>query len=246
MFSVVGCPRFSFHGVVSHSRLCALALTSVFVPGWWPREALATPVDGVPRAAKPSPEVQPLPQASPALPAEKSYRDVLATSYVVAPALALAAGHTMAEMETSDSGAVLGAAALFLAPAIVHMAHGKGVHGPLAFLGMTAITTVGTLLGGMVGHGIAASGCDPEEDSEGCDFAGINGFVLGALIGGVGGYTGFAIYDVSENGAVPLEEPRGDRASLQLWLSPLPAARRERVEPAPAFGGVQIGATLAM
>jgi hypothetical protein len=159
---------------------------------------------------------------------------------------AAAVGYALAEMEVSDGGAVLGAGAMFFAPAAVHLAHGKVVHGPLAFLGLAGSTAVGTVLGGMVGYGLDSSDCDPEEDSEGCAFAGFGGLILGALLGGVAGYAGFAIYDVSVNGAVPLEESRADRASLQLWLSPLPAARSERAEATTPFGGLQIGALLEM
>jgi hypothetical protein len=127
------------------------------------------------------------------------------------------------------------------------MANGKLAHGPLSFLGLAASTGVGTVVGGFVGYNLDSAGCDPDEDSDSCDFAGLGGLIIGGLLGGVTGYTGFAIYDVLENGAVEHDAaPPTDSASLDLWLSPLPAARAERAEVAVPFGGVQLGATLRM
>jgi hypothetical protein len=245
-------PHPSAHVVVARSRPAA-ALALVLGLGAWPLEA---------RAAAPDAAVAPVSQHAvsqhavsqhewPAEPREESYRDLLTLSYVLAPFLALGVGHTLAELEAEDSVAVLAGTTMFLTPAAVHMAHGNVGHGPLAFLGMGGSTVAGMFLGGVVGYNIGSIGCDSDEDSS-CDFAGLDGLVFGALIGGVTGYTGFAIYDVLDNGAVAIDAvathkgPPADRASLHLWLSPLPAAKVERAEPTSPFGGVFVGATLQM
>lgn len=234
MPSVPRRPHLSAHPVVARSRPAA-ALALLLGLGAWPLEALAAP---------PAPAPQ---HESPAAPREESYRLLLTTSYVLAPFFALGVGHTLAELEADDPLAVFGAATMSLAPAIVHMAHGNVEHAPLAFLGLVGSTGVGTVLGGVVGYSIDSFGCDPAQDSDGCDFAGITGIIVGALVGGVTGYTGFAIYDVLEHGAVAVDDaPPVDQASLQLWLSPLPAAKRERGEATTPIGGLLIGASLRM
>lgn len=241
MPTVLKPPRLSAHAVVSHSRRPAAALALLLALASWSREAQAVP-PGVARARASRQEPSAPPASAP--PGEESYRGLLAASYLLAPFAALGVGHLLSEAEADDGLAVLGAGAMFLAPAAVHMSNGKVAHGPLAFLGLAASTGVGTLLGGFVGYNLAAQGCDPAEDSDGCSFAGLDGLIIGALVGGVSGYTGFAIYDVSENGAV--DAPPPDHASLELWLSPLPAAKRDHAEATTPFGGLQIGATLTM
>jgi hypothetical protein len=239
MPSVPQRPHPSAHAVVARSRPAA-ALALLLGLGAWPLEALAAP---------PDPEVAPASQhVFPAAPREESYRTLLTTSYVLAPFFALGIGHALAELEADDTAAALGAATMSLAPAVVHMAHGNVEHAPLAFVGLAGSTAVGTLLGGLVGYNLDSQlSCDPAEDSDGCDFAGLNGLIYGALLGGVTGYTGFAIYDVLENGAVAVEEaPPADHVSLQMWLSPLPAAKHERREAATPVGGLLIGASLQM
>jgi hypothetical protein len=222
--------------VVALSRWAALALLAALP--CWSRAAVAQ----VPDAA-----VAPASRHEVPASREASYRGLLTTSYVLAPFLALGVGHLLSEGEAEDEIAALGAGTMFLVPAGVHMAHGNVAHGPLSFLGLAGSTGVSLLLGGFVGYNLGALGCDPAEDSEGCDFAGINGLVAGALLGGVTGYTAFAIYDVSANGAVALDEaPPADHASLGLWLSPMPAAKNERGEATAPFGGLQIGASLQM
>lgn len=239
MPSVPHRPHLFAHAVVARSRPAA-ALGLLLGLGAWPLEALAVPPDAV---AAPMSQ-----RESSVAPREESYRGLLTTSYVLAPFLALGVGHALAELELDDTVAAVGAGAMSLAPAVVHMSHGNVGHAPLAFLGLAGTTAVGTLLGGVVGYNLDSQlSCDPAEDSDGCDFAGINGLIFGALLGGVAGYTGFAIYDVLENGAVSVDEaPPADHASLQLWLTPLPAPKRENGEAASPFGGLQIGATLQM
>jgi hypothetical protein len=232
-------PHPSAHVVVARSRRAA-ALALLLGLGAWPLDALAAPPD----PARGAPATQP---ESTAAPREESYRGLLTMSYVLAPFAALGVGHTLAELEVDDEFAAIGGGTMFLAPAVVHMTHGNVGHGPLAFLGLVASTAVGTVVGGAVGSNVGSLGCNPAEDSDSCEFAGINGLVIGALLGGVAGYTGFAIYDVLDNGAVAVDDaPPPDHASLQLWLSPLPAATREHGEATTRVGGLLIGASLQM
>jgi hypothetical protein len=239
MPSVFYPPQSFVHTVVPRSRRSAAVFALLLAFASWPRPALAAPPD--PAEASPA-------QAKPTyLPREESYRGALTLSYVLAPFLALGFGSLLSGGDADDGVAAFGAGSMLLAPAVVHMSHGKVLHGPLSFLGLASSTTVGTLLGGLIGFNLDSLDCDPAEDSDGCDFAGLNGLVVGALLGGVVGYTGFAIYDVTANGALVLDEaPPPDRAALQLWLSPLPAAKNERAEAAAPFGGLLIGASLQM
>ena len=252
MPSVFNPPQFPAHSVARGSRKLRAALALSFAFGSWSLQASAAPIAPASAAASASASFEASePEPSAAEPSvaqrEESYRGVLTASYVLAPFLALAVGHTLSESEVDDGVAVLGAGTMFLSPAVVHMAYGNVEHGPLSFLGLAGSTAVGTLVGGFVGYQLDSFGCEPAEDSDGCDFAGIGGLIVGSLIGGVTGYTGFAIYDVTANGAVELaSEPPPDRASLQLWLSPLPAAKAERAAATSPFGGLQIGATLRM
>jgi hypothetical protein len=223
--------------VVAGSRPLAAALALLLALAAWPLEA---------HAASPSAADEPPEPPAPREPREQSYRGLLTTSYVLAPFFALGVGGLLSKLEADDTVAVLGASTMFFAPAAVHMAHGKVAHGPLAFLGLAGSTAVGTLVGGAVGYGLSSIGCDPAEDSEGCDFAGYGGLIVGALLGGIGGYTGFALYDVSVNGAVASHASRANGAWLQLWLSPLPGAKREHTAATAPLGGLAIGATLEM
>jgi hypothetical protein len=164
----------------------------------------------------------------------------------MAPLLAMGVGGMLSGLEVDDPLAVFGATSMFLAPAVVHMAHGNTAQGPVSFLLLGLSTGAGLVLGSITGYYIDSSGCDPSEDSDSCDFAGINGIIWGGLIGSVAGYTGFAIYDVSENGAEPLDERASDHARVELWLSPVSAPKRARAEGTPGFDGVQLGARLVM
>jgi hypothetical protein len=238
--------------VVPRSRPLAAALVSAAL-GAWPLQAHAaeTPAPAT-RAARAHPRPSPPPQPpevdeeSTSAPTEgESYRGALTASYVMAPLLALGVGGLLSGMEVDDTWAVLGGTAMFLAPAAVHMGHGNVTQGPVSFLLLAGATGAGVLLGGLTGYYIDSADCDPAQDSDGCDFAGFTGLVAGALIGGVGAYTGYAIYDVSENGALPLDESATDEARLELWLSPVATPSRSRGEARP-FDGVQLGARLVM
>lgn len=224
----------------SHPRAAALALALAL--GAWPLEADAAPTATEGRALE---DATLPPEEAPAPPREDSYRGMLTASYVLAPFAAFAVGGALSALEVSDETAVLGASTAFLAPATIHLAHGNG-YGPLSFFGMVGSTAAGLFLGGLTGHVIGSAGCDPAEDSDGCSFASINGIVYGALIGSVVGYTSFAIFDVTANGAAPSDDPRADRATLQLWVNPLPTPRTERAGASSPFGGLQLGATLSM
>lgn len=254
MSGVFKFPQRLAHTVVGASRPRAAGLLAALALGACPLEALAAP----PAEAVAPPRAAPLaapdgerawrdadasPPGASAPPPEGSYRGALTASYVIAPFLALAVGGALSELEVSDQVAVLGGAGMFLAPAAIHVANGNAV-APLSFLGLVGSTALGTVVGGVAGHFIGSAGCDPAEDSDGCSFASLGGIIVGSLLGGVAGYTSFAIYDVTMNGAVPRDEPGADRASLQLWLNPLP--RSERAASGSPFSGLQIGATLAL
>jgi hypothetical protein len=178
------------------------------------------------------------------VPQRQSYALLLGTTYVAAPFLALAVGGGLAELEADDTVAVLGGASMFLLPAIVHIAHGNDPHGALSFLELAGSTALGTLVGGVAGYAIGSAGC-PDHDSEECDFAGLPGLIVGSLLGGLTGYTAYAVYDVSSNASVLRETSRASPSvSLQLWLQPLAGRRSRASEPSRSVDGLQLGATL--
>jgi hypothetical protein len=192
-------------------------------------------------AAAPAPAMAPY-----VAPPRQSYSFLLGGAYVLTPLLALAVGGGLAEMEADDTVAVLGGASMFLLPAIVHIANGNNPHGPLSFLEMAGATALGTFLGGGLGYAIDYAGC-PEHDSEECDFAGVTGLFVGAFLGGLTGYTTYAIYDVASNASVPgRASPATPEASLQLWMQPVVGRRSVTSEASSAVDGVQVGAALRM
>ena len=259
MSGVASCTQSLAGAVVARSRPLAAVLVSAAL-GAWPLQAQAAEAHAAPtRAGRIRPRPSPPPQApepdedadedeesTSHLTEGESYRGALTASYVMAPLLALGVGGLLSGMEADDTWAVLGGTAMFLAPAAVHMGNGNVAQGPLSFLLLAGSTGAGMLLGGLTGYYVDAADCDPDQDSDSCDFAGFAGLVVGTLIGGVVGYTGFAIYDVSENGAVPLDESATDHARLELWLSPVAAPQRSRVDASSPFAGVQLGARLVM
>jgi hypothetical protein len=189
----------------------------------------------------------PAPAMAPyAAPPRQNYAALLGTAYVLTPFLALGVGGGLAEMEADDTVAVLGGISMFLLPAIVHMAHGNHPHGALSFLEVAGATGLGILVGGSVGYAIGYAGCS-DHDSEECDFAGLPGLVAGAALGGLAGYTTYAIYDVASNASVPERaRPASPEASLQLWMLPLSRPRSLASEASRSVDGVQLGATLRM
>jgi len=94
--------------------------------------------------------------------------------------------------------------------------------------------------GGFLGVLIGAAGCD---DSD-CELAeGTAGAITGGLIGGLAGYVGYAIYDVSANSSQ--DEPALGQGNLQLWA--LPVLGRQQTAPGEAstrVDGALAGATL--
>jgi hypothetical protein len=228
---------------VAASSRCGVAIASLLVGVGWSGSAAAMPPNGTP-----STHVEgPAPITPSVVPQRQSYAGLLGTAYLVAPVLALAVGATLAQLEVDDTYAVLGGVSMFLLPAAVHIGYGNEPHGPFSFFALGAVTTVGIVVGGFIGLGIDSASCRPEEDSEGCDFAGLNGLVAGALIGALLGYTAYAVYDVGSNASVAGTEPTpSPRASLQPWLRPLSAPRSLVSQGSSTWDGFQLGATLRM
>lgn len=228
------------HAVVARSRRCRVPL------GLTPVVAIATalagplPAAAAPGAAAPA-EATPAPR--PIIhPERRTYRTALATSYVLAPLAAVAVGHGLAELEAADTTAVLAGATLFLAPAVVHVGYGNVGRGLAAFPELLALTGLGIFIGGGAGFFIDAASCTSDGDE--CDFAGLTGLAVGALLGGVAAYTAYAIYDVSENAVVIGERSTPARASVQLWLAPTRPERRKERASAPTWSGLEFGARL--
>jgi hypothetical protein len=181
-----------------------------------------------------------------AAPPQKNYAALLGTAYVLTPFLALAVGGGLSELEADDTLAVLGGVSMFLLPPMVHIVHGNHPHGALSFLEIAGATGLGILVGGSVGYAIGYAGCE-DHDSDQCDFAGLPGLVAGAALGGLAGYTTYAIYDVASNASVPERaNPASPEASLQLWMLPLTGRRSVASDASRSVDGVQLGATLRM
>src|SRR5688572_3130700 len=134
------------------------------------------------------------PAPATALPPPESYRGWLAASYVFAPFAALAAGSALATLTQDDTLATLGSGTLLLAPAAVHAAHGNAAHGGLSLLGLAGATGASVLAGAGLGFALDYAACDTHADA-GCGGR-VDGMLIGAMLGGLAGYAGFAIYDV--------------------------------------------------
>lgn len=228
--------------VVARARGRVLAIALPLVGAWCAPAAAAPRVWPRPVAARvsepPSPPAAPDHRASAP---GRSYALPLGLSYGLAPFLALAVGGGLSELEVDDTLAVVGGGLMFALPAVVHMAHGQFGHGAAVFPEMLALTGIAVFAGGGIGYAIDAASCPGDGDE--CDFAGLEGLVGGALLGGVAAYTGFAIYDVSCHGEVPAEVAPA-QTSLRLWVGPLPRSALARAEGSSLWSGVQLGVTL--
>lgn len=188
------------------------------------------------------------PDAPPANPNRTDYGLLLGATYALTPFIALATGGGLFELTRNDEIAVFGGLSMSLLPAAVHMAHGNVEHGALSFISMVGVTGASLLAGGLIGGIISSSTCE-SDSSDGCDFSALGGIIYGSLIGGVLGYTGYAIYDVSTNAWVETPSDPGEQqssTSLGFWVRPLPAARAVGADTARGFDGVMIGAALQM
>lgn len=175
-------------------------------------------------------------------PERTSYGTLLAASYVAAPPLAIAAGAGLFELTGDDTLSVLGGGLMFLLPASVHIAHGNG-RGVASAFEMIAVTAAGVLVGGATGFIIDRETCS-NPDGEECDLAGLNGIIYGGLLGGLLGYVGYAIYDVSENASVVTEKGASGGSSWHVWVTPLASRRREMSGTNGAWNGVELRAAL--
>lgn len=175
--------------------------------------------------APPPPVIPPL-----VTPEHRSYRLALAAAYSLAPFAAVGVGHAISRNGSHDAVVAITAGAIFFTPSIIHIAHGKTGHGVVSFLAMAGLTGAGTVVGAIVGGGIGQAGCDPDVDSDSCDFAAFPGIAIGAFVGGVLTYTGYAIYDVVTEGEVVLPR-RSDDQALQLWVRPTPGTMLASAQP---------------
>ena len=166
---------------------------------------------------------------------------------MVAPLLAVAVGGGISQLTKRDEISVSGGCLMSLLPASVHAAHGNAGQGLGSFFGLVGVTLGGLVVGAIVGGLITSETCT-SDSSDGCDFSAIPGIIGGSLIGGVGGYVGFAIYDVSANAYHVSEPPAAAALGPQLWLNPIPA-RAEHAGAGNAHApwtGLQLGLTVQM
>lgn len=198
-------------------------------------------------AADPSATTEPA--AAPTPPTRHSYAGLLTATYVVAPLLAVAVGGGISQLTKRDEISVSGGCLMSLLPASVHVAHGNAGQGLGSFFGLVGVTFGSLVVGALVGGLISSQTCT-SDSSDGCDFAALNGVIAGSLIGGVAGYVGFAIYDVSANASHVSEPPAAAALSPRLWLNPLPAPAEQGAMTAGSahapWTGLQLGLTVQM
>jgi hypothetical protein len=244
-------PRSPAHPVVEHSRLGQRSIASLFaLLALWPGSAAAVESGAragtsaadraIPEQTKRAESGQ-LVELPPPVEAE-TYEASLAGAYLVAPLLALGVGAALFEVSDSDTVAVAGGALAFLTPAAVHVYHGASEQAGVSFGSMLGFTLLGTVLGGTTGYIVGDAGCDDELESD-CDLAWIGPTIIGIFAGGVAGYIGNAIYDVSSNAVAPGAPPR-TAGSVKLWLAPTRAAVESKPPGAGALSGLKVGATV--
>jgi hypothetical protein len=241
MQSVFQNPHVVIRTVVERSRGSALLLALVLVGGW-PRRVSAAPLE----SARLEPAPAAAASAPPAIvePERQNYQLLLATSYVLGPLLALGVGGGLSKLELDDTLAVVGGGLMFLLPATVHIAHGNGGHGAASFGELFTLTALSAVAAGGVGFIIADAACSSDGDE--CDLAGLEGLVYGGLLGALAGYTGYAIYDVSQNAFALGEKVPSADATLRLWIGPASTERHGSAAASNPWTGFQLGARLEL
>jgi hypothetical protein len=155
-----------------------------------------------------------------------SYALVLAGTYVLAPFAGFGLGGLMFQLTRNDNVSIWSGTVLLFAPAVVHGLNGRADHAVRAAVGLPIATTLGLILGGLIGASQARS----VEDG------GLETFVAGCAIGALVGYTSFAIYDVVANSSRHSRRKPADGASneprpLQFWAAPILRAGETRGAP---------------
>ncbi|HWO10883.1 MAG TPA: hypothetical protein VNN80_15420 [Polyangiaceae bacterium] len=179
------------------------------------------------------------PKPPPAPPTD--YATGLTAAYVIAPLLAIPAGAAAYELTHDDTiTAIAMGLAVVSVPVTTHAVNGTSGRAALTGV-LLPVVTLGSMVAlGYLGMLLGRSGCDGDTECEGLGSG--YGWLGGAVVGGLGGYIGYAIYDVSQNSS--LDEPQLAQRDLRLWA--LPVLDRERATPGETMriAGVLAGATL--
>lgn len=193
-------------------------------------------------AAPPPPPaaVQRSPTGAAPPPAAADYSTSLTLGYVLAPLLALPVGAGLFELTQNDAVAVVGAGlAVVAVPVSIHVYNDEPGRGGASALLLPLVTLGAAAAGGFLGVLIGTAGC---ADASDCELnGGIHGGIAGSSIGGLVGYVGYAIYDVSANSSSV--EARPAAGSLRAWA--LPLVTRRELAPGAAETRVE-GATLGV
>ncbi|HEX2879940.1 MAG TPA: hypothetical protein VHO25_10450 [Polyangiaceae bacterium] len=168
----------------------------------------------------------------------RSYSLPLGLGYAVPPVLS---GALIGVSAASGSAKVtapfiyLGLASMFLVPPGVHAAHGNAPGAMRALLGTFGATLTLGYLGGIAAQG--AADCSEYDDGlcEGFSFLG------GAVLGGVIGYTSWAILDISLFARKPddADPPRSSRLQLTPTFGPI--LNRTAASHTPTLHGISLG-----
>jgi hypothetical protein len=227
-------PR-SFSSVFRPSRLLGLAFALAAGLGSTEAEAQsavqhATPAP--PRATAPA-----MDEAR----AEERYGLPLATSYVLAPALAGIAGAGVFELTESSDVAVAAGALMLALPAAVHAYYTEPGRALLSFGSMLGVTLIGAALLGSAGYLLGNATCErgtPAYEAEGCGVQIEAMTMLGMGAGAVLGYAGYAVYDVNRNASVPATSEQV--GAPLLWVRPLAGSAREGKPPTELVGAALV------
>lgn len=174
-------------------------------------------------AAPPTPAVQRSPTGAAPPPAAADYSAGLTIGYVLAPLLALPIAAGLYELTLNDAVTVVGTGlAVVAVPVSIHAYNGEPGRGGTSALLLPLVTLGAMVAGGFLGVLIGTAGCSEASD---CELTGgIHGAIAGGLIGGLAGYVGYAIYDVSASSSS--DEARPAAGSVRVWALPV-VARRE-------------------
>ncbi len=177
-----------------------------------------------------------------------TYRLPLTAAYVLAPALAGAAGAGVFHVSESEVLVVPAVALVLALPALVHVAHGASEQGLVSYGSMLGVTLLSTAAFGGLGYLAGKASCDPdapENEAEGCSFTNIGLTLAGATLGAAVGYIGYAVYDVASNAVLPPADARDSTSAqaLRFWLDPVASTPRERGRLG-TVTGVRLGASL--
>jgi hypothetical protein len=160
------------------------------------RRALRARPAGAPGSAV---QASPVPTSpvpgSPAVGEPAGYAALLGSTYMVAPVLALVTWRGLAPILPGSAALGAAAALLLLLPPLIHVAQGATARGGRALASLLGYTVLGSAGGALLGRTLANLACSEQTHDE-CGLSLLAGLLLGAVAGGLLGYSVHGVQQV--------------------------------------------------